>query len=58
MCVKFPPGDLKPGPYPPQPTSAYTCGVTTAPRVRGGVRENFSRTFRMLDAAYIGTFIY
>ena len=36
MCVKFPPGDLNLSPYPPHPTSIYTCGVTTAPRVCGG----------------------
>ena len=37
MCVKLPPGDLNLGPYPPHPTSTYTCGVTIAPRVCGGV---------------------
>ena len=37
MCVKFPPGDLKPGPCPPHSTSTYTCGVTIAPRVYGGL---------------------
>ena len=37
MCVKFPPGDLNPSPYPPHPTSTYICGVITAPRVRGGI---------------------
>jgi len=36
MCIKLPPGDLNPGPYPPHPTSIYTCGVTTASRVHGG----------------------
>ena len=36
MCVKLPLGDLNPASYPPHPTSIYTCGVTTAPRVRGG----------------------
>ena len=39
MCVKLPPGDLNLGPYPPHPTSTYTCGVTTAPRVRSGYIE-------------------
>ena len=29
-------GNLNLGPYPPLPTSTYTCGATTAPRVRGG----------------------
>ena len=37
MCVKLPPGDLNPDPCPPHPTSIYTCGVTTAPRVCGGI---------------------
>ena len=36
MCVKFPPGDLNPGPYPPHPTSTYTYGVTIAQRMCGG----------------------
>ena len=25
MCVKLPPEDLNPDPYPPHPTSTYTC---------------------------------
>ena len=36
MYVKFPSGDLNPDPYPPHPTSIYTCEMTTAPRVCGG----------------------
>ena len=36
MCVKLPPKDLKPNPYPPHPTSTYACGVTITPRVCGG----------------------
>ena len=36
MCVKLIPRDLNPGPYPPHPTSTYTCGVTTASMVHGG----------------------
>ena len=36
MCVKFPPEDLNPDPYPPHLTSIYTCKVTTAPMVCGG----------------------
>ena len=36
MCVKLFPGDLNPDPYPPHPTSIYTCGVTTASRVCSG----------------------
>ena len=34
MCVKLPPGDLNPNPYPPHPTNIYTYGVITAQRVR------------------------
>ena len=36
MCVKLPPGDLNPNPYPSHPTSTYTYGVITAPRMHGG----------------------
>ena len=36
MCVKLPPGDLNPDPYPPHPTSAYIYGATIAPRMCGG----------------------
>ena len=36
MYVKLLPRDLNLNPYPPHLTSIYTCGVTTAPRVRGG----------------------
>ena len=40
MCVKLPPGDLNPIPYPLYPISTYTCRVITAPRVYGsGKRE-------------------
>ena len=41
MCVKLPSRDLNPDPYPPHPTSIYTYGVTTAPRVRGEQYFNF-----------------
>ena len=34
MCVKLPLGDLNHVPCPLYPTSIYTCGETTAPRVR------------------------
>ena len=34
VCVKLPHRDLNSGPFPPYPTSIYTCGITTAPRVR------------------------
>ena len=36
MCVKSPLEDLNPGHYPSHPVNTYICGVTTAPRVRGG----------------------
>ena len=37
MCVKLSPGDLNPSSCPPHPTSTYTCEMTIAPRVRGGI---------------------
>ena len=37
MCVKLSPGDLNPSPCPPHPTSTYTCEMTTAPKVHGGI---------------------
>ena len=41
MCVKLPLGDLNPDPFSSTPhkypTSIYTCRVTTALRVRGGL---------------------
>ena len=37
--MKLPPGDLNPDLYPPHPTSIYTCGVTIAPRVCGGIKS-------------------
>ena len=33
MCVKLPPGDLNPGPYPSHPINTYTCGMTIASRM-------------------------
>ena len=41
MCVKLPLGDLNSGPCPLHPTNTYTYGVTTTPRVRGGVCLEF-----------------
>ena len=41
MCVMLSPRDLNPDPYPPHPTSTYTCGVTVAPRVCGGKNNSF-----------------
>ena len=37
MCVKFPPGDLNPSPYPSHLTSTYTYKVTIALKVCGGI---------------------
>ena len=36
MCVKLPPEDLNPDPYPLHPINTYTCGVTIAPKVCSG----------------------
>ena len=33
--MKLSPGNLNLGPYPPHPTSTYTCEVTITPRVCG-----------------------
>ena len=46
MYVKLPLGDLNLVPYPPHPTSTYTCGVTIAPRVGGGEICNFLKLKR------------
>ena len=35
MCMKLPPENLNPGPYPQHTTNIYICGVTTELRVRG-----------------------
>ena len=43
MYMKLPLRDLNPNPYSPHPTSIYTCGVTTSPRVRGGETLIFKR---------------
>ena len=39
--MKFPPGDLNPGPCPLHPTSTYTCGVTIVPKVCGSDNSTF-----------------
>ena len=39
--MKFPPGDLYPGPCPLHPTSTYTCGVTIVPKVCGSDNSTF-----------------
>ena len=51
MCVKFPLGDFNPNPYPPHLTSIYTCGVTMAPRVRGG-----DGVFKGANCQYLTTY--
>ena len=33
ICVKLPPGDLNPNPYPLHPTSTYTYRLIITPRV-------------------------
>ena len=38
MCVNLPPKDLNPSPCPLHFTSTYTCVVTIAPRVCGGLK--------------------
>ena len=40
MYVKFPLEDLNPDSYPPHLTGTYICGVTTAPRVCGGLLQH------------------
>ena len=37
MCVKFYSKNLNPDPYPPYPTSPYTCGVTITLRMCGDI---------------------
>ena len=46
--MKLSPGDLNPDPYFPYPISTYTCGVTIAPRVRGGDTIRFE-TYSILS---------
>ena len=41
MCVKFITRDLYLDSYPTHPATTYTCGVTIAPRVRGGAIKSF-----------------
>ena len=41
--MKLPPGDLNPDSYSSHPTSIYTCGTTTAPKVRN---SSYSGSFR------------
>jgi len=46
--VKLIHGDLNPGPCPPHLTSIYTCGVTTVPRVCGGMLCESSNTLAIV----------
>ena len=39
MCVKLLPRYLNLGPYPPRPTSIYTCEVTITPSMCGGAKS-------------------
>ena len=48
MCVKLPPRDLNLVPYFLHLTSIYTCGMTTAPRVYGGVYINIYIAFSVV----------
>ena len=53
ICVKLPPRDLNSSLCPPHPTSTYTCGVTTAPRVHGNLFIYLkSKSFLPLFACY------
>ena len=38
MCVKLSFGDLNPDPCPPHPTNTYTCEITIALRICGGIK--------------------
>ena len=48
MCLKLLNKELNYGPYPPHPTSIYTCGVTTTPMVRGGTTTLLSLGNKMV----------
>ena len=37
MCVKLPPGELNPDPYPPHLTSIYTYKMITVPKMCGKI---------------------
>ena len=39
MCVKLLSGYLNASPYSQHPTSIYTCGITTGPRMRDGCKS-------------------
>ena len=52
MCVKLSSEDLNSGPYPPHPTSTYTCGVIIAPRVCGGCSLNFRIIVVMMELLF------
>ena len=60
MCVKLPPKDLNSSPWPPHPTSTYTCGVTIALRVCGGWPSIFNITIVLgaCDFNHCGSNVY
>ena len=41
MCVKLPPRDLNPNPYPLHSTNIYTFGVTIASKMCGGKNDKY-----------------
>ena len=53
MCVKLPPENLNPGPYPLHPTCIYTCRVITAPRVHGGKMVGMLKDTKMRERCVI-----
>ena len=54
MCVKLPPRNLNPNPYPQYPTNTYTYGVTIALKV---CDDNQSRIDKLLlPRMELGTF--
>ena len=49
MCVKLPPRDLNPDPYPSHSTSTYTCEVIIAPRVCNGKTKQYEMCKIVID---------
>ena len=56
MFITLPPRNLNPNLYPPHPTSTYTCGVTTAPRVRGDSSERVLNCYKFCKMLIFGHF--
>ena len=52
MRVKLSSKYLNSGPYPPHPTSTYTCGVAIAPRVCDGCSLNFRIIVVMMELLF------